>query len=536
MAEIHYKLVDTAVRVRGTLTTTEDEFEDVPVSVDDVAVELVYRGAVAGEGQDAVLQTAKGDREVAVKLTADGRVQSLDYKNTGVGPAVVNLGAKAIGFIGTILLSPLKSIGRLGVPADGGEGPPEGGDEKEKPDPRLKWEEAHPEAAELLRLNKAVAKAAGTQLAEIRKEIVDATELAAARELAARERLVEATLTDARTEVARLEALYVAWRSAKKSVRAAKMECVVEVGDLPERRPNAPAGQPPAVPPAPSELAEGSQASTAASPPPPASPSRQLYDDFKLILEVVDARRRLGATRPRNQEAWANPSEFLWWREPRPVELWIWKELPEGEIVLDSRRQIQVTDEYSVVQAMGLKSSFFGENGGSWTFNDDGSVATISANEASGAGALARALAAVPETLVGAVEQAKKLTDTVHGIQDAAAEREKAAAERDLATAKARIELLGVNATADDVAELARAEQAVKLRTATRATSPGADALDDLKQQLDLEKTKGDLEAQRRSAALATELSAVKSEVARLEQELLIAKAKWGIANPEPQD
>jgi len=84
------------------------------------------------------------------------------------------------------------------------------------------------------------------------------------------------------------------------------------------------------------------------------------------------------------------------------------------------------------------------------------------------AGALADALGSVPEQLVGAVDQAKKLTDSINGIQDAAAEREKAAAERDLATAKARIELLGLNATEEDAAALARAEQAVKLRTATR--------------------------------------------------------------------
>lgn len=182
---------------------------------------------------------------------------------------------------------------------------------------------------------------------------------------------------------------------------------------------------------------------------------------------------------------------------------------------------------------MELKTAFFGENGASWTFNDDGSPASIKVKDTSAAGAIATALSSAPDTLVGAVEQAKKLTDTVHGIQDAAAEWEKAAAERDLATANARIELLGVNATADDIAALTQAEQAVKLRTATRAISPQVDAVDNLKQQLELEKAKNDLEAQKRSALLETGLADLKAEVVRLEQEVAKARAEFAIASPE---
>jgi len=105
-----------------------------------------------------------------------------------------------------------------------------------------------------------------------------------------------------------------------------------------------------------------------------------------------------------------------------------------------------------------------------------------------------------------------------------------------LATAKARIELLGLNATEEDAAALARAEQAVKLRTATRSLAPGADALEDLKAELDRVKTQNDLDAARRTATLENQLVDVRAEVARLEQEVLIAKAKYDKRNPDKGD
>ena len=185
---------------------------------------------------------------------------------------------------------------------------------------------------------------------------------------------------------------------------------------------------------------------------------------------------------------------------------------------------------------MELRAGAFGEHGGTWTFGDEGAPTAITTSDKSMAGALADALGSVPEQLVGAVDQAKKLTDSINGIQDAAAEREKAAAERDLATAKARIELLGLNATEEDAAALARAEQAVKLRTATRSLAPGADALEDLKAELDRVKTQNDLDAARRTATLENQLVDVRAEVARLEQEVLIAKAKYDKRNPDKGD
>ena len=113
---------------------------------------------------------------------------------------------------------------------------------------------------------------------------------------------------------------------------------------------------------------------------------------------------------------------------------------------------------------MSLRSGGFGD-GGKWTFGDDGAPIGITTSDKSMAGAVADALGAAPEQLAWAVDHAKKLTDTLNGIQDAAAEREKAAAERDLATAKARLELLGVNATAEDAA-------AVSGRAGSQAPGP----------------------------------------------------------------
>jgi hypothetical protein len=198
-----------------------------------------------------------------------------------------------------------------------------------------------------------------------------------------------------------------------------------------------------------------------------------------------------------------------------------------------TRAPVVVVDGKSDIYGMSLRSGAFGEHGGKWTFGDDGAPTAITTSDKSMAGAVADALGAAPEQLAGAVDQAKKLTDTLNGIQDAAAEREKAAAERDLATAKARLELLGVNATVEDAAAVARAEQAVRLRTATRAIGPAANALEDLRGELDLLKTQNDLDAARRSAATESQLVELKAEMARLGQEVLIAKSRYQLANPD---
>ena len=319
--------------------------------------------------------------------------------------------------------------------------------------------------------------------------------------------------------MSRIESLFSTWRANQTRTHTATLECLVDLDQVESREADTEVIQPPELP-QDGALGYG------------------LWRDFRLILQVVDARREASA---QSEDAPvvsdAEGAEVVCWRVPRTLELWVWSQQGvESDITLVTRTPVTTVDQRSDIHGMELRAGAFGEHGGTWTFGDEGAPTAITTSDKSMAGSLADAFGSVPEQLAGAVDQAKKLTDSMNGIRDAAAEREKAAADRDLATVKARIDLLGLNATEVDAAALARAEQAVKLRTATRSLAPGADALEDLKAELDRVKTQNDLDVARRTATLENQLVDVRAEVARLEQEVLIAKAKYDKLNPDKGD
>lgn len=513
VSEIPYRLVESKVRVRGTLVTSKDPYDGDSSAVEDVHIEMLQTGG----DDDATrrLRTGSGTLDVSVSVTADGRLQTVEYKQVGSGSAVMSAGVKLVGFIAGAVISAAAALGRVGALAGEGEPPPP------KPrDPREDWGKAQPGTADLLQQNKRLALAAALKLAELRTELVASSDLVNARAISARAQVLSAALDAARAEVGRLEGLYLTWRSSQTSKHSASLECVVEFDKIPVRLAGADLAQPPQAP--------GKEAL-----------GHELWRDFRLILEVTDARRSddvVASHSPAISNA-DDEARIVRWRVPRDAELWVWSQ-PDlaSAVALQTRSPVRVSDHRSDSTGMTLREGTFGEHGGAWVFNEDGSPLSVRTNDKSGVAALADAIGAVPEQLAGAVEQAKKLTDTIYGIQDAAAEREKAAAERDLATAKARVELLGVNATAEDAAAVGRAEQAVKLRTATRSLSPATDALDDLKAELERAKTQNDLDSARRSAQVETELEGLKAQVARLEQEALMAKARYKTEHPEAKD
>ena len=510
VSEIHYSLVQSTVRVRGRVETTVDEYDGTSEDVQDIHVELVQRG---DDGARRSLRTGVGTQNLSVAVTPDSRLASVENKHVGAAPGVVTAGVKLIGFIGGTVLSALS--GRPGRPAE------QRDPDKDPPpppprDPRADWAAANEEAAAQLAANKTLASTAATQLAVVRTEIVDAHWLTV-RELQVRATAIAGVLQSARAEIARIEGLYSAWRSGQKTTRSATVECYAALEDIPLRPANSPASTPPGLPPTDGPLA-------------------QLWSDFKVQLELVDARRESKAKPTTSPALGDRESHFVRWRVPRQIELWVWSgtgEVEDGveQVGLVTRTPVVISDALCNVLGMELKEGSFGEHGGAWIFNDNGSPASIKTSDKSAMGAFADALAGAPESLVGAVEQAKKLNDTIGGIQDARVVRDQVAAERELAIAKAHVETLGVNATAADVADLARAEHAVKLRTAQRAISPEADSIDDLKRQLDRTTTEGQLEAARRANALETELAEIKAQLARVQQDVLLARKEGQLEN-----
>jgi hypothetical protein len=487
MAEIAYALVTSAIRIRAAKVTTSDSFAPPRSTVEDLQVELVHR---AGPTRTLRTGTGKGDQELSVRLTSDGRLQSIEYNTTGIGGAVVTASAKMLAFVGSLAAAVVRT-GNLAA-AD-----------KRAPDPREAWAEKHPEeAAQLARLRQ-VASTTAAKLADVREQMAHEDGVIKLRNLAVREGMLESNLDILRSEIGRLEDLYKSWRNAHIARSSARVERLVDVEQLPVRGsldvPNPATLKP---------------------------PLDELWNELGVLVEVVDPKRNAASPPPEPDDL-----SHVTWRVPRPIELWVWKRGDDGPVLV-SQSTVHIADAQSGIDSIELRGSLFGAHGGSLTFNDDGRPAALKIEKDSPVGAFANAFGSVPAAVTESVGHAKKLTDTWHELRDASAEREKAAAERELATARARLELVGVHATADDFAALKRAEQALKLRAATRAISPDADAVDDLKRQLDLVTAQADIEAKRRAARVDADLEMLRAEVARLELEVKAAKARRGGADP----
>ena len=432
----------------------------------------------------------RANTDFKVNLTPDGRLESIDYKATGMGSAVVTAGAK--------LLALIASVARAVVGAAAASAP--GTHEHTKPSARERWKTERADQALQLEKNQALAAEASGKLLDVRRQIVREDGLTKVKNLLVREQALVTIWNAAVAEIARLEDLYRLWAESKRTSSTAMVEYLLDLEDVPRR------------------VEEQDPDLTKLS-----GRAGDLWESVCVLIQVVDGPGTPSSAT--SNDADADPTSSVRWRISRAVELLVWKKADDGTATLVNRSPARIVDGRSELRQMELKSSMFGEHGGTWTFNADGLPAAIGLQSESGVGAFANALSGVPAALVESAEQGKKLVDAWYGLGDAAAEREKAAAERELAAAKARLELVGLHATREDFAALQRAEQAVKLRTANRALSPESEALENLKRRLELATTEVSLQGQRRTALIEMDVAELKSELARVEAEAKLAKA-----------
>lgn len=499
MATYTYFLARSALKISGTRTVVTDglHLELPQTSVDGLSVELVQ---IADRTREVIAEIAHGDRDFDLSITADGRLQALTYKSVGAGTAVVSGAAKFIGWLGSIALA---VAGRAAPPAIGTHARELWNNDiaSKVKNARALWNEANT-ALEKRRADYAkVAADASAKLLVLRESLVTAGTVEI-RELEVKIRSLETVQKDAAAEVARIEKIYLDWRAAQRETVQSKIEERVLVNSLPSR--TSPGFVPPTVP------KESDD------------PGWDLWDSYGIYLETAERAVAPAVV----DDGSALSTNQVHWREPREVELWVWKRAGET-MELVSTEIIRINDDFCRIRALELNTKLFGTNGGSITFNEDGSPSKVTMNEESPISSILKSLGAVADDVGSGVTAAKGLVDNVINIRDAQADRDKAAAERDLAEAKARLELKGVEATADDYADLQRAEQAVKLKTANTALAPSAapSSLEVLKTELDRVRTQNSLDAARREAATESSLADVKLEVARLQAEVARVEA-----------
>lgn len=479
MVEFSCFLAESAVCLAGRKVTIFDPYDAANAkqeSIEELVVDLVH---IAQNDLPLNVVLNSGDRAFDAGFTPDGRIQSIEYNSTGAGTRIVSAVGKLAAFVGSVLLR-----------VSGGRG----FDERNRPkDPRAEWEQAYPDLSRRKGTYVEIARKSADKLAQVRESLVEAEDRAL-RALEIRARSLEELLRDATDEVAKIETLYAQWRSAQRTTIESDVEVRILVADLPRR------------------TDEGF-----AAPVPPEEGQRgyEVWQNCGLYLEVTDSLPTNVPEGPPRIES----SNIVWWRQPRAVELWVWKQ--DGEHVAPvSRSTIRISDEACTYGSMELTSSTFGKHGGSLTFNDDGSPSKVSHNQESAWAAFADALGNLPEAIGTGVTQAKNVSEAVTSLGDAQSDRERARTARDLEIAENQLKLAGVEATEADYANLQRAEQAVKLQTARRSLSPTTTALEDLQQQLDLATKQNKLDSERRTAVIESSVADLRAEVARLELEV----------------
>lgn len=495
---VDHHLALSQVSVRGLLRTTTSP-TGTSTAVEDVSVELTHAADPAARER---LEVGEGTQDLAVELTDDGRLRTLTYQRVGAGPAVVSAGTRLVGFLGSVAL-------RFVTGSVASDSEP---DTAATPD----W----PGETALTR-STGLADRASERLDELRDLLLRAETPARAREVDALARTVSSTLEAARADVARLGDLKAAWLESQRAERTASVAATVSLSDVTGREAGRPVSEPPE--------------------PPHDGPTLALWRDFRLVLELVDPRR--GVAAPVSKSSTADhgndrPSDrSVMWRVPRRAELWVWRagtlEGQEDVLQLVSRAPVRIVDGLSEVAGLTLRDGAFGEHGLALGFADDGAPLTVTTSDKGAAAAVASALGEVPQELVGAVAQAQELVKGIDELRDADDVRAQAALERELAMARARTELLGVHATQAHAARLARLQQRADLQAARRTVSPGARELLGLQDELAEETARAAVEAARRTTAVETDLADVRAEVARLEAEVMRARARWEIDHPD---
>ena len=513
---VKYVLPESVVIVSGTVDLVIDtrlpDSRRTYFGAPQATVVQSVRGD-RSHGERVLEPPRKGDTDWTIQLTADQRLASVGYSSAGVGSKVVGAGAKLLAVVAGAAARLVPGVTSLdtgeGEDADTQEADVSGTPPTEE-EARAVWEAANPEAVEHRRTYSELAKKATRQLTELRTTIVDDGDGATG--AARRIRQVEEVLAAALAECAKVDGLYRAWTDAHLERLPRQLSFSLAIDELPEH------GDPSSDDP---QLTQNS------------STTPQVWALWDRIWDELGVRVEIGAAAPqtswRPNTAGAAAADIgpqkVSWRVPRAARLWIWTRGADSDTaVLEKATDVLVTDRFSHSASLSLEGRFWGESKLEIAFDDLGQPSKLVQGDKSAVGAIADALAAVPDQVTSGLDAVTKASTSLGDLGDAAAERRLKALKRQVEQRQQELELQGIDATADSFAELKRLQQQVDLQTA-QGTLDSA-GLKELENELAMETARRDLEARSRERRLATELATTQAEIARLEAELKLLQAE----------
>ena len=506
---VKYVLPESVVVISGTVEKVVDtRLPDSPRTYFGPPQATVVQ-SVRGDrshGERVLEPPRKGDTDWTIQLTADQRLASVGYSSVGVGSKVVGAGAKLLAVVAG-------AAARLGTVVarrtDGGTTDLDGVPPTEE-EARAVWEAANQDAVTHRATYSTLAADATAQLAVLRREVL--TGESGATGAARRIRQVEEVLAAALAETAKVDGLYRAWTSSHLERLPRQLSFSLAIDELPQH------GDPS------SDIPQDAQD-------PRTTP--QLKALWQRIWDELGVRVEIGAAPPetswRPNTAGAAAADIgpqkVSWRVPRAARLWIWTRGADTDTaVLEKATDVWVTDRFSHSASLSLEGRSWGESKVEIAFDDLGQPSKLVQGDKSAVGAIADALAAVPDQVTSGLDAVTKASTSLGDLGDAATERRLKALKRQVEQRQQELELQGIDATADSFAELKRLQQQVDLRTA-QGTLDSA-GLKELENELAMETARRDLEARSRERQLATELATTQAEIARLEAQLKLLEAK----------
>lgn len=515
---MRYLLPESTVMIDGRVDLIHDTRLDhdprVYLGQPTATVALSVR-ADSSHGVRFLRAPQRGDNSMTVDYTADQRLAGVAWNSVGIGSKVVGAGVRTLAVVlGTAFrLATLGSLGSLAWSAQSTVDlrdptrvdvtPPD------EDDVRRRWDDSNELLVEHQREHRRIADAATAQLTAVRSTMPTMDDPLQMARAARRIQHLQALLTEAMAEVAKIDGLYAAWCAARTRRDPQHLTFAVPIDELPIQE--APTARQPAWDP----TAEGDDHPLL----------RHIWATLGLLVEIGPVEPRT-PYRPNPDGSVGDLDQAsLHWREPRPARLWIWRRDSEGTPVLEQLSEVLVTDRYSAAASMRLEGRFFGEQAAEVVFGDLGVPLKVVFGDKSAVGAVADAIASAPEQSTAGLDAVSTASTTLGDLSSAAQELRLKALKRQVEQRTQELELEGLNATAADFAELRHLQQRVEMAEAQGTLAPPGE-LASIESQLALEKAHQDLETVQRERAQAADMAAVQSRIERLEADLALAELR----------
>jgi hypothetical protein len=478
-----YRLPLSCVRVRGSRTIVDDavlgahqESASATVGLDVLGDHHVREGEI-----DAGALT---DANATLEWSDDGRLQTGSVAATGQGGRIIaGIVGAGTALAGVLTADPFLALGGSVAGAAGMRtlAPDAAAKAKLSPDEQKvadAYDAAHPDvAASRCRYAALVAGLLG--------KLGDALE-AADGSITSR-RLVcalEKDMASARSQLARLDELFKAWRATTITSRVEDYEFTLSLDDIEKAGPRVDAQ---------GELTwactnEDDAARRAV---------QAVLDGLELLVTVAPAPGTAddAALEPTPQELRDEHGIVIRW--PRHVQLTTYQKKGDKlvrrastpALIMDAACHHEVVGEAST----SLLNQLFGKHKVQMGFSAGGGLRSLHVASSSQAAALADTLGALPGGIATSLEQSKRIVDRVGGLREAAVAQEIGRLSDQIKLKQLELDQAGLAATSDSYIELRQLKRRVELLTQQKAlgelalsTDDAATELAELKQQIAL--------------------------------------------------